>query len=293
MDKIINPQAFEAFAVKTYKITAEDLASLYNEAGELTDFTLLSTKDAERITKLSGDSKNQYSRGLKEAALNLEKKVKEKYEVESDLIGEELIDFIIETKIGEVKTATPGDVMKLPEVIALINKHSKESKAKDKEWQDKFTAKEKDFERSNLFADVKKIGRVEFDKLRPILPKDPGRAQMQIDDLFYAKLNEYDYQKDGDIPIVLNKKDGTPLMDDHGHPVLFTELVKNITTKSFDLQAAEDRSSSGNSNQTNVTGSKVRKPKDYNDYTLMMKDNSLTSKDRTDIMHLAEEAKII
>ena len=50
MNKNINADAFEAFVVKAFKLTAEDLASLYNEAGELTDFSLLSTKDAERIS---------------------------------------------------------------------------------------------------------------------------------------------------------------------------------------------------------------------------------------------------
>jgi len=68
MDKKISAEALEAFIVKAFKLTTEEVASLYNDAGELIDFSLLEKKDSERITKLSGDSKNQYSRGLKEAA---------------------------------------------------------------------------------------------------------------------------------------------------------------------------------------------------------------------------------
>ena len=49
MDKKINAEAFEAFAVKAFKLTTEELASLYNDAGELTDFSLIERKDADKI----------------------------------------------------------------------------------------------------------------------------------------------------------------------------------------------------------------------------------------------------
>ncbi len=121
MNKNINADAFEAFVVKAFKLTSEDLASLYNEAGELTDFSLIEQKDAERIKKLSGDKTNQYNRGLKEGAEKLEKQLKEKYEVDSDLIGVELFDSIIETKIADIKGAGPDDVLKHPDVIKALN----------------------------------------------------------------------------------------------------------------------------------------------------------------------------
>jgi hypothetical protein len=289
MDKKIDAQAFEAFAVKAFKLTVEDLASLYNDAGELTDFSLIERKDTERITKLSGDSKNQYSRGLKEATQKLEKEIKEKYEVESDLIGVELFDHIIETKLADVKTPE-GDVTKNPEYIKLINQHAKDKKLWEKDLQTKLEAKEKELSDANLFKEIESIGLAEFDKLRPILPTDPMKAQRQKNDLLIAELKKYKYQKDGESPVVL-KQDGTTLMDEHGYPVTFQNHIKTIAERSFEFKAAEDRTSPGLNNQNQITGSKVRKPKDEADYISMMKDNNLTSKERVEIMNLYTNKK--
>jgi hypothetical protein len=291
MDKKIDPQGFEAFIVKAFKMTTEEVASLYNEAGELTDFSLLSTKDAERITKLSGDSKNQYSRGLKEAALKLEKEIKEKYEVESDLIGDELIDFIIETKLAEVKNANPEDVLKNPVVIKALADKDKLLKSKDKEIIEKLKAKEEEINAVNLFKEVETLAIAEFENLNPILPGDAKKAAA-LKNILISDLKKNKYQKDADGFVVL-KEDGTPLQNEHGYNVTFQDHVKGNAERYFDFKKAEERSSAGNNNQSQQTGTKVRKPKDKAEYVEMMKDNSLTSKDRTAIMHLAEEAKII
>ena len=216
MDKKIDAKAFEAFAEKAFKLTAEEMASLYNEAGELTDFSLIETKDAERIKKLSGDSKNQYSRGLKEAAQKLEKEIKEKYEVESDLIGVDLIDHIIETKTEDVKGAE-GDILKNPEVIKLVNQHSKEKKALEKDWEKKLEAKEREVNEANLFKEIESNALSEFDNLKPILPEDARKAAKQRGFLI-GDLKKFKYQKDGDSYVVL-KEDGTPLQNEHGYNV--------------------------------------------------------------------------
>ena len=70
---------------KLYKIEPETIASLYNEAGDLVDFSPILDLDAKRIQKLKSDSDSQYKRGIKEGASKIENAVKEKYEIESDL----------------------------------------------------------------------------------------------------------------------------------------------------------------------------------------------------------------
>jgi hypothetical protein len=291
MDKKIDPQGFEALLVKAFKMTTEEVAGLYNDAGELTDFALITQKDTDRIAKIKTDSENQQKRAFKEGAEKLEKAIKDKYEVESDLIGVELFDHIIETRLADVKNPE-GDIMKNPDVIKLISQHAKEKKQWDKELQVKLEAKEKEISDAILFKEIESIGLAEFDKLRPILPTDPLKAQRQKNDLLVSELKKYKYQKDGESPVVL-KQDGTTLMDEHGYPVTFSNHIKTIAEKSFEFKTAEDRSSSGNNNQTSGTGSKVRKPKDKDDYVLMMRDNTLTSADRVAIMKLATEAKIV
>ncbi|HBE42023.1 MAG TPA: hypothetical protein DDW27_12615 [Bacteroidales bacterium] len=283
MDKIINAEAFEAFLVKAFKFTTEELASLYNEAGELTEFTSIERKDAERISKLSADKTNQYNRGLKEGAMKLEKELKEKYEVESDLIGIELFDHVIETKIADVESAKPEEVLKHPEVIKALNEKDKLLKAKDKELIDKLKAKEDEINSANLFKEVESFGLAEFDNLNPILPEDARKAKA-LKDVLVGELKKYKYQRDADGFIVL-KEDSTPLLDDHGNHINFKDHIKGHAEKYFDFKTAEDRSSSG-LKPVPGQGNKVRKPKDEADYQSMMKDPTLTPKQKIEIKDL-------
>lgn len=290
MSKQINAEAFEAFLVKAFKLTNEDVASLYNEAGELNDFSLLAQKDAERITKLTTDKTNQYNRGLKEGALKLERELKEKYDVESDLIGVELFDHIVETKLTDVKTKGDTDIMAHPEVIKLVNKHSKELKDKDKELNDKIKAKEDEINASNLFKEVESSALSVFDSLNPILPADAKKAKA-LKDVLISELKKNKYQKDGEQYVVL-KEDGTPLQNDHGYSVTFDDYVKGHAEKYFDFKAAEDRSSSGNKDTDKTTsGKRIRMPKDENDYVTMIQDPSLTPQERVQIKDLFRTKK--
>ena len=290
MDKIINAQAFEAFAAKTFKMTAEEIAGLYNEAGELTDFSLIDQKDTARISKLTTDKTNQYNRGLKEGAEKLEKAIKDKYEVESDLIGVELFDHVVETKVADVKGATSEDIMKNPEVIKLINTHSKEKKALAKEWEDKLHAKEDEINQNNLFKEVESAALAEFENLNPILPEDAKKAKA-LKDVFIAEVKKQKYQKGNDGYSVL-KDDGTLSMDEKGYPVTFASHIKNIADTYFDFKKAEERSSSGLTEEQKKTqlGPKVRQPKSKEDYVNMSRDQSLTAKERIEIKNLAVKA---
>lgn len=283
MDKKIDAQAFEAFVVKALKLTTEDLASLYNEAGELTDFSFLEKKDAERITKLSADKTSQYNRGLKEASLKLEKELKEKYDVESDLLGVELVGHIVETKLAEVKGADPGEVMKHPEVIKALSEKDKALKAKDKEKEDAIKSIRIEMENENLFKQVESSALAEFDNLNPILPEDAKKATA-LKAVLVSELKKNKYQKNGDEFVVL-KEDGTPLQNDHGYNVTFADHIKGHAERYFDFKVAEDRSSPGNKPPV-TNGKKVRMPKDQADYVTMMKDQNLTPQERVEIMNL-------
>ena len=101
-----------------------------------------------------------------------------------------------------------------------------------------------------------------------------------------SDLKKYKYQKDGDSIVVL-KADGTPLQNEHGYNVSFQDHVKKIADEYFDFRIADDRSSSGNNNQqSGGQQTKIRKPKDEQEYVKMMQDNSLTSDERIGIMKL-------
>jgi len=233
----------EGFLSKTLKIDSEDMASLYNEAGELTSLDIAAEADASRITKLKGDSSDQYKRGLKEGAGKIEKVVKEKHEVESDLQGVELIDYILSMKIDEVKGAGE-DITKHPEFVKMQMEKEKALKAKDKEWQLKLDEAEKNHKKQSVFNKVRQKALDELDAMKPILPEDAKKAQ-KWKDKFIEEFTKFEYQEqdDGDVIIMKNNE---PVKDSHGYSKSFTEHVKETASEFFDFQTAVDRSSSGN-----------------------------------------------
>lgn len=238
--KIIN-----GFLSKTLKIDTEELASLYNEAGELVDLSIAEKADVERIKKFKTDATDQYKRGIKEGALKIEKAAKEKYAADSDLEGVELIDFIITEKITEAK-GTTDDITKHPEFLKHQHEWDKQLKLKDKEWQAKLDDKDREFTKKAVMSKIEKRALDELDKLRPILPEDANKAQ-KWRNKYLEEFRVFDYQeKDGEFIML---KDGEPVKDSHGHMVTFEDFAHETAGGYFDFQQAQDRSSSGNKNE--------------------------------------------
>ncbi len=236
----------EGFLSKTLKIDSEEMAGLYNEAGELISLDKPAEADASRIKKLKSDSADQFKRGLKEGAEKIEKAVKDKYGVESDNIGVELIDEIFEQKIAEVKVNT-DDVTKHPEYIKLQRSIEKQLKAKDTEWQGKLEESEKNHKKQSVFTKVKEKALAELDALKPILPEDAKKAQ-KWREKFIEEFSKYEYQEQEDGEIVA-LKDGKPIQDSHGYGKTFTDHVKETAADFFEFKTAENRSSAGNKQQ--------------------------------------------
>lgn len=245
---------------KTLKIGTEDLASLYNEAGELVDLSVAEKADTERVKKLSGVGTDQYKRGIKEGASKIEKAVKDKYDIDSDLEGVELIDFLLTEKVGEAK-GTTDDITKHPEFLKHQHEWEKQQKLRDKEWQQKIEDKEREFQKRSVLSKIEKRALDELARLRPILPEDEKKAQ-RWKEKYVEEFRAFDYQeKDGDFIML---KDGEPLKDSHGHMIAFDEFARETAGGFFDFKAADDRSSSGNKNEPSKPP--VKAPKSPDEY---------------------------
>lgn len=232
--------------VKVYKLTTEQLSQLYNEDGDLTDLTCVIDADEKRMQKFTTEKTQQLNRGIKEGASKIEKEIKERYGVESDLIGVELMDHIVLKQVEEAtKAETKKDVTKHPDYIKLEASIQKQIKDRDKEWEGKLTAKELEWNREKMFEKISKRAIVNLESRKPLLPSDPRKAQVWKE-TYLNELKSGNYQESDDgIPIVLDKE-GNVMKDSHGNPVTFDEYEKSISDKYFDYEAAERRSSSGN-----------------------------------------------
>lgn len=262
---------------KLFKIDPETLASLYNEAGDLTTLSPILEADAERVKKYKSESDNQYKRGIKEGASKTEKEIKEKYSVESDLVGVDLIDHLVISKVEEAKAAGTKDITKHPDYIKLQMSIDKQLKDRDKDWQTKLEAKEKEIAKEKLFEKVSKRALTNLETRNPILPSDPRKAQVWRD-TYLNELRSGNYlENEGEI-VVLNAE-GQKLTNAHGHPITFDEFEKEIADKYFEYPKAEERSNSGNREQKN-TGTGFNAPKNMDDYAARLRDPKITPSER-------------
>ena len=234
------------FLSKTLKMDDEELASLYNEAGELTSLTAAEKADTSRVTKLKEENDSQYKRGQKEVATKFETKLKEKYGVSSDETGVDLVDLILTTELEKVKGKGDEDITAHPEYLKLKSESDRMLKAKDKEWQKKIEEIETKHTRESMFAKVKDRAFAELDNLRPILPEDAKKAQ-KWKEKYIEDFRSYDFTEQDGMIVVL--KDGKPLQDSHGYNKSFADLVKETAAEIFDFQTADDRTSPGNRQQ--------------------------------------------
>ena len=236
------------FLSKTLKMDDEELASLYNEAGELTSLTAAEQADTARVTKLKEDQASQYKRGQKEVASKMEAQLKDKFGVDSDLTGVELVDFILTTELEKVKGKGDEDITAHPEYLKLKSESDRMLKAKDKEWQKKIEDLELKHARESMFSKVKERAFAELDNLRPILPEDAKKAQ-KWKEKYIEDFRAYDFTEQDGMIVVL--KDGKPLQDSHGYNKSFADLVKETAAEIFDFQTAESRSSAANQQTQN------------------------------------------
>jgi hypothetical protein len=262
---------------KLFKIEPEAIASLYNEAGDLVNFSVVLDADAARVAKYKSDSDNQYKRGIKEGASKIEKAIREKYELESDSEGVDLIDQLVVKKTEEVKTSSTKDITKHPDYIKLQVELDKKLKDRDKEWEEKLKTKEAEFNKSKLFEKVRDKALSGLMSRNPILPSDPRKAQVWKD-TYLNELRTNNYQESEDGTIIVLDKDGSILKNPHGHTVSFDEFEKDIADKYFEYPKAEERSSSGNKDEKKTSG--FNAPKNEEEYMARLRDPKITPQER-------------
>ena len=271
---------------KLYKIEPETIASLYNEAGDLVDFSPILDLDAKRIQKLKSDSDSQYKRGIKEGASKIENAVKEKYEIESDLQGVELVDFLVVKKTEDVKNSKT-DVTKHPDYIKLQVDIEKKLRERDKEWETKLSAREAEINEAKLFEKVSKRALANLKGRNPILPNDPRKAQVW-EEVYLSELRKGKYMEGNDDSIIVLNAEGNPLTNTYGKPVTFDEYEKDVADKYFDYPKAEERSSSGNRDTTKTF---TNVPKTQEEFQARLKDPNITPKERIELIKNFGEIK--
>jgi len=274
--------------VKVFKFTEEQVSGLYNADGDLIDLKIVTEADEKRYAKFNTEKQSQLDRGIKEGAQKIEKAIKDKYAIESDLIGIDLVDTIVLSKIEEATKGQTKDVTKHPDYIKLETSLDKKLKERDAEWETKLSEREREFNKAKLFDKIKEKALLNLETRKPILPGDPKKAQVWKE-TYLNELRNGNYQESDDgTPIVLDKE-GSVMKDSHGNPVTFDEFEKSISDKYFEYPAAEQRSSSANQQSQQSGGGGDVKTKA--DALERLRDPKITPEDRKKFTLLMDTLK--
>lgn len=222
----------------------------------------------KKINEKKADATKQFENGYKKAQGEtlgkLEKELKEKYEIDTELKGLELIEDIIKAnttaatkKAGQI---TEDDIKKHPIYLKLEKEYSKAQK--EAEAKNELESKLKNFERKSKFDRIKEKALIEFKKLNPVLSEDPVKQANQQAMFLkeFDNFEDFEITEDGEIIAMLN---GKRYENKLGNVVPFTEITKEIADKYFDYKKQETKGGAGNktgeSNYTNMSKEELRK----------------------------------
>jgi hypothetical protein len=275
------------FVSRTLKIDKSAVTSaLFTQEGDILKvksdaLDFLISKDAGRVTALSGDATKKfqdgYQKAKKEERQALEEEIKGQYGIQSDAKGVDLIAELLaqKTKSNEI---TEDVIMKHP---AFIKKERELIQAKENAVKEILDSQKKE---KNLGIFTTKALE-ELDKLNPVLPEDVLIAKKQKE-LYLRTLATIPHDITDDGTIILLNGDGTRKQDQHGHAVSFNEFVKGDASNYFQFRKADDRQNGDDpSKKGQGQGGGMKKPANQTEYLqrvdALMKDRTMSSTDRT------------
>ena len=253
-----------AFLGATLNLPTDKLAEiLYKKAddGTITEdlqenaLDALKNLDKERIGKLKPDTKEFFNNGYKKAqsevAANWEKQIREKFGVEAELTGEELLAAALE-KVSKPSKLDDDKVKTHPLFLALEKKAIEDLKAAKTEWEKALA----DFKAQQLIGSRRAMAKAKAKEvllaMKPVLEDDPTIADTRIAD-YLREFDELDYEElegGGLLPM----KDGKRMENEHAHPVDFDTLAKQRATRRFKFQVQDPKGNGGNKNEPGPGG---------------------------------------
>lgn len=294
-----------------YKMPEADVAAALpkadgsDEVDEEKALALIIQKDKERIEKIKTDNSTKWDDAIKKATgqvwSKVEKTLKDRFDVDSELQGEELLEFIVENKKPDGKPLTDDEVKSHPVFMKTIKELNKKLEEKDKEKEAALKEAQENFTQKEIFSEVRKEALMAFDKLgEAILPADARKADMMKQRLLIDELNQYDYTKQ-DGKFLPRYKAGTKdkngndiggkfVEDEHGYAMEFEDLVSKKAKENFEFKTSKDRQSPNNADNNNPPRKEQKEkkyqgkaPANQREYVGLLTDDSLSPDQKIEI----------
>ena len=255
--------------------------------------------DAQRVEniKKSVDKKDAFQDGFKKAKsevlTDFEKGLKEKFGVESDKTGLELVEELVSKKSEGGQGDLTEDVIKRSKVFQDMESNLKKQITTVKtEYETKINEIQDGYKAEQTFSNVSQKALQIFNGLNPILPQNKTVADNQVK-FFVNTLKDFKFDVQ-DERIVVMDKDGKVLEDGHGNSRSFEDIVKETASGLFEFKANNGGSGSGNGGQgQGGSGSSYagNVPKTFEELEKVMSDTSISIEDRSNIMAEYEKAQ--
>ena len=257
--------------------------------------------DAQRVEniKKSVDKKDAFQDGFKKAKsevlTDFEKGLKEKFGIESDKTGLELVEEVVSKKSeGGQSGDITEDAIKRSKVFQDMESNLKKQITTVKnEYETKINEIQDGYKAEQTFSNVSQKALQIFNGLNPILPQNKTVADNQVK-FFVNTLKDFKFDVQ-DERIVVMDKDGKVLEDGHGNSRSFEDIVKETASGLFEFKANNGGSGSGNGGQQGQGGSGSSYagsvPKTFEELEKVMSDTSISIEDRSNIMAEYEKAQ--
>jgi hypothetical protein len=249
----------ESFLSTTLKLDKAGVAALFEADGspKADVINQLLDKDKERVKDLT---KGKFDEGFKAAEkkvkTDLEKELKDKFGVDSDKQGVELVEAIITAKTPQGAELTDEQVKKHKAYLDLQESLNAKVKEAVKAKETEFNGYKAQVERKETFSTVKAEALKLFDELKVVLPADAAKAE-RLKNLFLKEIEAGNYRVDNGRIILVNDK-GEDEVDEHGNRKDFTAIVKAKITDTFEVAASDPKDSPGaKDNPKPAPGAKV------------------------------------
>ena len=257
-------------------------------------------EDAKRVEaiKKSVDTKPAFQDGFKKAQgeilTKFEKDLKEKFGLESDKMGLELVEEVVSKKSeGGQGGDLTEDAIKRSKVFQDMESNLKKQITTVKtEYETKINEIQDGYKAEQTFSNVSQKALQIFNGLNPILPQNKTVADNQVK-FFVNSLKDFKFDVQ-DERIVVMDKDGKVLEDGHGNSRSFEDIVKETASGLFEFKANNGGSGSGNGGQgQGGSGSSYagNVPKTFEELEKVMSDTSISIEDRSNIMAEYEKAQ--
>ena len=259
-------------------------------------------EDAKRVEaiKKSVDTKPAFQDGFKKAQgeilTKFEKDLKEKFGLESDKMGLELVEELVSKKSeGGQGGDLTEDAIKRSKVFQDMESNlKKQIKQTETDFQNKINEIQDGYKAEQTFSNVSQKALQIFNGLNPILPQNKTVADNQVK-FFVNTLKDFKFDVQ-DERIVVMDKDGKVLEDGHGNSRSFEDIVKETASGLFEFKANNGGSGSGNGGQQGQGGSGSSSyagnvPKTFEELEKVMSDTSISIEDRSNIMAEYEKAQ--